>query len=352
VLIWIKYVFCIQPTSVILTHDRRSPLVFLVISVASFSIGLVLFAYASGQGEATKWITSIFTAFSSFGLIAVSAWFASERWAYAKHQGSKWLADVLEDANERFRCLPPVRWMEGVSADVARHGKTGIKRSNTALSVASGRAKTLALQIFVPRTSSSSDDTLPTTQPPNRFSPDPASPALSSRMTEQGGGVLGQSAFAHLRQMSLGTESEGSVPPPTPADGTGPNATGDEILTSPAKTRFASLVRAAVLMRRQAQGPSAAFMLAGQKQRARTATMMMPNAATNSGGPKVSRLMKLTPKLKSMEPTQDLAAHSALVRHIQFSPDGKYLATSSWDRTSQIYRVGVSDSQLSLLQGN
>jgi len=35
-----------------------------------------------------------------------------------------------------------------------------------------------------------------------------------------------------------------------------------------------------------------------------------------------------------------LAAHSALVRHMQFSPDGKFLATSSWDKTSVIFRVG------------
>jgi WD40 repeat protein len=41
-----------------------------------------------------------------------------------------------------------------------------------------------------------------------------------------------------------------------------------------------------------------------------------------------------------LETTQDLPAHTALVKDIQFSPDGKYLATSSWDRTSAIYRVG------------
>lgn len=41
-----------------------------------------------------------------------------------------------------------------------------------------------------------------------------------------------------------------------------------------------------------------------------------------------SRIALLQPKLKEIEPTQDLAAHSALVRHLQFSPDGKFLATS------------------------
>lgn len=75
-----------------------------------------------------------------------------------------------------------------------------------------------------------------------------------------------------------------------------------------------------------------------------------------------SRLSALVPKLMELEATHDLAAHSALVRHMQFSPDGKFLATSrlvprkkilhkvswlifhifSWDKTSVIFRVGVS----------
>jgi len=37
---------------------------------------------------------------------------------------------------------------------------------------------------------------------------------------------------------------------------------------------------------------------------------------------------------------QELFPHGALVRHIQFSPNGRYLATSSWDRTARIFRVG------------
>ena len=41
-----------------------------------------------------------------------------------------------------------------------------------------------------------------------------------------------------------------------------------------------------------------------------------------------SRIAALMPKLKILETTQDLAAHQALVRHLQFSPDGRYLATS------------------------
>ena len=40
------------------------------------------------------------------------------------------------------------------------------------------------------------------------------------------------------------------------------------------------------------------------------------------------RTSAFVPKLTEMKVTHDLAAHSALVRHMQFSPDGRFLATS------------------------
>ena len=43
-----------------------------------------------------------------------------------------------------------------------------------------------------------------------------------------------------------------------------------------------------------------------------------------------SRVVSLIPKLKSLEPTQDLALHQALVRHLQFSSDEKFMTTSRW----------------------
>ena len=77
-----------------------------------------------------------------------------------------------------------------------------------------------------------------------------------------------------------------------------------------------------------------------------------------------SRVSGLVPKLQELEATHDLAAHTALVRHMEFSPDGRFLATSrcvhvfsincshyeyvstSWDKTSVIFRVGVSQEDM------
>lgn len=103
---------------------------------------------------------------------------------------------------------------------------------------------------------------------------------------------------------------------------------------SPARTRFASAVRSVMML----QSASNAVEMGPRRQRTtsstltgnpfdntRKRTMMEPLKTIRS-----SRVANLVPKLKSLEATQDLAAHQALVRHLQFSPDGKFLATSRY----------------------
>lgn len=52
-----------------------------------------------------------------------------------------------------------------------------------------------------------------------------------------------------------------------------------------------------------------------------------------------TRASNLAIKLRGLRPIESLSTHSALVRHLQFSPNGKLLATSSWDRTSVILQA-------------
>ncbi|KAF7318792.1 Catabolite degradation [Mycena chlorophos] len=52
-----------------------------------------------------------------------------------------------------------------------------------------------------------------------------------------------------------------------------------------------------------------------------------------------SRVAALTPKLTALVATKALENHRALVRHMQFSPDGNYLATTSLDWMSILWRV-------------
>ncbi|GAB1519482.1 hypothetical protein RhiTH_002550 [Rhizoctonia solani] len=53
-----------------------------------------------------------------------------------------------------------------------------------------------------------------------------------------------------------------------------------------------------------------------------------------------ARLTKLKPGLENLRITQFMTEHMALVKHMQFSPNGDYLATCSWDRTAIIWKIG------------
>ncbi|TFK38155.1 hypothetical protein BDQ12DRAFT_631389 [Crucibulum laeve] len=314
----------------VLIWIKRSPLVFLVMSVACFSVGLCFFAYASNQAPITSTVTTVFTAFTSFGLAAVSAWFASERWIFLRHRGKKWLSDALIESKEQFLHWPGI--------ETIRKGyrvlKRNIKKARKSIWRACGRAA-----LFFSNQDSdsecSSDDleagVLPTTNGnhnPNPHIYEPTSPVNqhssapwmeSPRITptplntphlekENPFDVAAHANGKNLWKNALRAVKVSQLSPPsTPIRPSGPD--------------------------RQFTGSSGFSNIAGSIIQRRRATAVEPVMR--------SRVTNLVPKLVAMEPIQDLAAHQALVRHLQFSPDGKFLATSSWDRTSVIFRVGV-----------
>ncbi|CAE6474257.1 unnamed protein product [Rhizoctonia solani] len=52
------------------------------------------------------------------------------------------------------------------------------------------------------------------------------------------------------------------------------------------------------------------------------------------------RIRTYVPMLRTLHSSQLLNEHLGLVKHLQFSPTGQFLATCSWDRTALIWRVG------------
>jgi WD40 repeat protein len=65
-----------------------------------------------------------------------------------------------------------------------------------------------------------------------------------------------------------------------------------------------------------------------------------PDSAEPHMAAKLSRIILLSHSLKNLDIVETLPAHMALVRHLQFSPNGKWMATCSWDRTCALYKVG------------
>lgn len=99
--------------------------------------------------------------------------------------------------------------------------------------------------------------------------------------------------------------------------------------------RFTRVVRNVIRMQRLAM-PLAA------RTRPMSPTLLSPDAIHRKDAQPIpmqsSRVAGLVSKLRGLEPTQDLAAHQALVRHLQFSPNGKFLATSRFASPCQSRR--------------
>ncbi|KAI0074084.1 WD40 repeat-like protein [Panus rudis PR-1116 ss-1] len=316
----------------VLIWIKRSPLVFLVLSVACFSIGLVLFAYSSGQHYITSTVTTVFSAFSSFGLAAVSTWFISERLIFNRHKGAKWLADALSDTRVRLYSAPGIAWIVQQPRAAARRASYWAKRKSRDASdiITEVSKKTLSvLRVGSIRSASSSSDSGDTEAPlPTSLSPEPMSPgSMFHRFSETGLSPISEVASTRGRSLD-GTEEK------TVSDAPSTNLT----TSTGAKTRWKNAVRAISMVR-----PFSVQASNSPRSPARQRTLSSEGRhSSRLSEPivKISRVANLVPRLKSLQTTQDLAAHQALVRHLQFSPDGQYLATSSWDRTSVIFRVG------------
>ncbi len=313
----------------VLIWIKRSPLVFLVLSVACFSMGLVLFAYSSGQSRITSTVTTVFSACSCFGLTAVSCWFAFERWIFNRHKGQKWLADVISETRVRMNRLPAIAWCIQEPRNAARKVAYWSRQQYHTVSdeiIRVMRVVSDMLNKFKWRrrtdleASVDSESKSPVTQ---CYSPEPLSAVSTHRPSNATflGPIseAGTSTYDGLEDQTVVSDN-GTPAPASPVVG-----------VSPPKARLRNLVRS-VIMLNTASNAASAFNAVAKPSRKRT----MSSENSRNGRPaeiapgllRSSRVAALVPKLKRMEATQDLAAHQALVRHLQFSPNGKFLATS------------------------
>ncbi|KAH9941858.1 WD40 repeat-like protein, partial [Epithele typhae] len=329
----------------VLIWIKRSPLAFLVLSVACFSIGLVLFAYSSGQHPVTCTLTTVFSACSILGLTAVSAWFISERWAFSRHNGTKWLADVLSETKVRVKSTRGIKWLIYEPRAWVWAASRWTRDSFRAFSEHVSEVYSRTFNRLRP-TSPMDEEKL---NDPERVDT-PGSPLGLSSSPEpitpiwrrNGSSDLGTlQPIMELRSPTVTSFEGGEGDTATSVTTETAVANGSNGRPPEPPGRFASAVRAVIKMR----AASSAFPVVGRSAR-RQRTMSSDGQGGKDMEPvgvlKNSRVGTLVPKLKSMHPTQMFEAHSALVRHLQFSPNGKFLATSSWDRTSVIFKVGVS----------
>ncbi|KAJ6451706.1 hypothetical protein C8R47DRAFT_998354, partial [Mycena vitilis] len=263
---------------------KRSPLVFLVLSIVSFSVGLCLFTYASGQHIVTSTITTIFTIFTSSGLAAVAAWFASERYVFLRHRGRKWLMDVLLDFKENFSLLP--------GANRPRRALRGMKRRLRAAQKAAAR---FFSRIVSCTPTPDSDDLEANVLPVSSHKPSVTAVGVSTARP----GVELTSPPSEERAAS--------------------SVFADEIGThTPGRMLWKKAMQAVKMRTGERKGGPAEDPLKAIMVRWRTTS--------------------LRPRLLKLEATKKIEGHETPVRHMQFSSDGQLLVTSSWDHI-RIWRI-------------
>ncbi|KAF9009980.1 hypothetical protein BDQ17DRAFT_1347270 [Cyathus striatus] len=318
----------------VLIWIKRSPLVFLVMSVACFSVGLCLFAYSSKQSSLTSTVTTVLTAFTSFGLCAVSAWFASERWIFIRHRGQKWLSDALLETRDQF--------MHTRGVELLRKGWRALKRqSNKTRKSVMRQCLYLLNCCRDPRYFESDPEALPTFEDERRNSHLPRTP-IKARAP---------SASEASSQITAEPKSSDTLSVPSPP--MTPSLERDSPFDTPvsnAKQLWKNAVR--TVQMKQYLMPLVVPQTPTVMGRPAVPFRQRTNSSSGNGHPEKrkpmelvvrSRITAIQPKLVELDSVQDIDAHQALVRHLQFSPDGKYLATSSWDRTSGIYLVKEKD---------
>lgn len=329
----------------VLMWIKRSPLIFLVVSVAAFSVGLVLFTYASGQPGVVCTVVTVFTACSSFGLIAVSSWFVFERWAFSRHKGQLWLDDILHDLNIKLRRVLGLDWAATVPP---KHFKRAVNWSSEKSSKIYQSA------------SRSVSGILPTYHRSSRA----VSPGASSATGDVESGVpVGDrsqtispvqqlvTSASTLQISRAATPASPETPrvasPVLPAEPATPVEAPAPAKATPRNERLKSVVRSVMMMRAAAPGGAQPFPLSHKRQATvssgtndrRASTQPRRNSLEPLTAGRLARLNAIKPALQSLSMTQSIMAHQALVRHLAFSPNGKYLATCSWDRTSTIIKV-------------
>lgn len=325
----------------VLIWIKRSPLVLMVISVGLFSTGLVCFCYAT-QPFLVSIFVLVLTCFCTMGLLAVSAWFTAERWIYSKHNGLRWLSDVLSDQWESFIRYPPVRFIryiprrilaafrrlfapclpnqdESIIEDGLPYANGGDNRASASPSPINYRPSALDLSekgmspldspvVSSPRLDRASEDDVgissPVRSPARIFS---LSSALSDSTTR------------------IDTSATSTAPPAPPP---------------PALSKLRQIAWKVADNQKETSSigsnPTARSMtiLADQAKRRETG-----DGKSNEVVRQPTRIGTIRPALKKLQVTHTIFDHTGLVRHVQFSPNGKMLATSGWDGTARLYIV-------------
>ncbi|KAG8755214.1 hypothetical protein FRC11_006186 [Ceratobasidium sp. 423] len=352
-----------------------TPIYFLVAAVTAFLAGLCAFVYSSGQSPAVRAVVTCFTAVTAWAWLCVILWFALERWVFRRTKGSRWLLDVIEEriyAGKVTGIILVVRIVRRHIQRTRRFLKDAKRLMTNAFErvvVIAGQMRsvlaTSSLAIVTDGTSTnargdeeSQDGTFRTDSPTAMFNGGNSS------------GNLAVNPQSEKRKLSdLGRSNEEPIPeneplspdtkmppalvvnppsavPTTPGSSSSTSADPGPSEQPQANARFKALTKRVI--------HTLNFRLVPQQHPPSppVRSMSSPSVMSDSWHRRDSsdhelvpaRIQTYVPMLRTLRFSQLLTEHVALVKHLQFSPDGQFLATCSWDRTALIWRVGTGPS--------
>jgi len=282
-------------------------------------------------------VVLILTALCTFGLGAVSLWFIAERWAFNQHQGTRWLADVVEE-----------NWWWLFRVSGLGHATRAVIIAWRMLVVALRSVRSALRACCVSRSGGVTDsESLPTTSPELGTETRTPSPILMRRNYTFGG--VAQSAAEkihanHLAEAVLSekkargsedTTNNGSVsvrlahtrvnsalsePPFSPLDSPNSPEPGTPMSegAAPASGAVSKFRSVAWRVAKDNSRPPAAAMdtlLKGKTKQGTTLVSGRKDTRKNSDAVTArSKIHVLRPQLKKMEIMHMLDAHTALVR--------------------------------------
>ncbi|KAF8599392.1 WD40 repeat-like protein [Ceratobasidium sp. AG-I] len=345
----------------------RTPLIFLAMSVLAFSTGLCAFTYSSSQSPAVSAVVMSFTGVTSFSLLCVGVWFTLERWTLARTKGNTWLLHVLEEYTDKAgnaisaktakyavswttkRTRSLTNMLARFLGKTARHVADVIGRMTRAItsifnSVRATFARELPSTAIVADGLSAGGQKDTESQEGNMETKSPVG------KSDIGGGSEYLSVKDRMKQKSFSDavpkDRQLNINPAAPeiviscADDTPGNlgldsGSGDNGAASfeppERNARFVHIARTS-RPRVHSRDPVRS-----------TTTMSERLHRRDLGKPRMdpTRMQSLVSTLRTLGSSQMLDDHATFVKHLQFSPDGRFLATCSCDKTTLIWRVGA-----------
>ncbi|KAF8328059.1 WD40-repeat-containing domain protein [Cantharellus anzutake] len=337
----------------------QTPLLFLVISMIAFSTGLVCFTFANFSSTPFIPIAiAVCTSISSVALLAVGLWFAGERHAFGVSKGKKWLSEMLKEARVYHYIAIPCRWTKHALLSVIALLRRLRRRGTDSLSVDSDSVvQEIGSDIesgtsMTPYTGTSAQGSIG-----SRLSVVPLShtPSLVKKVTHLDSDVQAESqnlapgvSNGSLQSVIDPTFPEESLQPKAKKESTNMFSSALQVTTPmpPARKGKLKEVASKVLKIKRVLSilrPSFAPLPSPTSNdlEAGLLNLDIPRnpVVLPSQMKKSRRLTAILSVITSLKPIHELPLQPATIKHLKFSPDGEYLATSSGAQTVVIWKL-------------